>query len=216
MVAAWLLPALLLMFLFSSPPCVAALACCWDREQWRRVSWKPWMGQVKHSWASSQVPQRLLHWVGSHCLRHLIVLNSIGGVCIALIYSKLVTGARKGRSLGLDMPPTPRGRNCCLSEAILERYFRCGFRDGDNFSLVEAIPEMWQHLVAPTPPQPHAPGTAPALCQLTCCLACLSHAGQENVGVTDKPVLLIMSILVWILAGRQWVGWWVERCLAKN
>lgn len=78
----------------------------------------------------------------SHCLRHLIVLDSNRGVCIALIYSKLVAGTRKGRSLGLDMPPTPQGRICCLSEAILEKYFRCGFHDGDNFTLVEAIPEV--------------------------------------------------------------------------
>lgn len=76
--------------------------------------------------------------MGSHCLRHLIVLNSDGGVCIALTYGKLGAGARKGRSLGLDMSPAPQGRNHCLSEAILERYFRCGFRDGDDFMLVEA------------------------------------------------------------------------------
>lgn len=95
-----------------------------------------WMGQVKHSWAPSQVPQRLLHRVGSHCLSHLIVLHRQR--CLhCLVCSKLVTGARKGRSLGSDMPSIPWGRILCLSEAILERYFRCGF-------LMETMPRWWK------------------------------------------------------------------------
>lgn len=107
-----------------------------------------------------------LQQVGSHCLRHLIVLNSNRGACITLIYSELVTGARKGRSLGLDMPPNPQGRNHCLSEAILERYFRCGFHDGDNFTLVEAIP-----VVCARPWWPkHLPSHMPQLLQLTASL----------------------------------------------
>lgn len=157
------------MFLFSSPACVAVLACCWDREQWRRVSWKPVDGPSKTQLGILPSASKTAAVSRFHCLRHLIVLNSDRGVCvcIALIYSKLVTGVRKGRSLGLDMPPTPRGRNHCLSEAILKSYFRCGFHDGNNFTPVEAIPVMcdstwWpQHLPSPVPP---------ALLQLTASL----------------------------------------------
>lgn len=138
-------------------------------------------GQVKHSWASSQVPQRLLHQVGSHCLRHLIVLSN-GGVCITLIYSKLLTGAGKGRSLGLDMPPAPQGRNCCLSEAILERYFRCGFRDGDNFTLMEAIPEVCDSTWWPQRLPSHMP---PALLQLIASLLAALLACHTQ----DKKIL---------------------------
>lgn len=59
-----------------------------------------------------------------------LCFNSYGGVCIALTYGKLGARAREGRSVGLDTSPAPQGRNRCLSEAILERYFRCGSCSG--------------------------------------------------------------------------------------
>lgn len=111
----------------------------------------------------------------------------------------------KGRSLGLDMPPTPWGRNHCLSEAILERCFRCGFHAGDNFRLVEAIPEVCDSTWWPRHFPSHMPLAVLQLIAslLAAWLACHMQDKKMFISVTDKPILLIMFILVWILAGRQ-------------
>lgn len=152
-------------------------------------------GQEKHSWASPQVPQGLLHRAGSHCLRHLIMLHSCGGVCIALTDGELFAGAREGRSLGLDMSPAPQGRNHCLSAAILERCFRCGFSNGDSFTLVEATPKVCHRAWCPQ----HLPSRmALVLPWLTAVLLAASPAGC----LLPKPALL--SLCPTLRMGKHW------------
>lgn len=124
------------------------------------------------------------------------------------------------------MSPAPQGRNRCLSEAIWEKDFyleQFGRGISGVASAMETISRWWK------PPQRCAtalggPDASSPGAGCRCCSGSLPsrslpptetgspfllppRAGRGRAGVGDKPTVLIVSIPLWILAGKRWVGW---------
>lgn len=113
-----------------------------------------------------------------------LCFNSYGGVCIALTYGKLGARAREGRSVGLDTSPAPQGRNRCLSEAILERYFRCGFCSGCGSSHPKGVP--WCLVASNTSPG-HPACVFPSRPPPALVSSCLHAQGRKASGRLINP-----------------------------